>query len=81
MTQYTEFINEGQVVWFGIQRGNLANLGNGESPRKVFIEAKDAIAWMQASAFGDDRHVWEVRLRDVVEMKVVPASLERKAQL
>lgn len=81
MTQYSEFISEGQVVWFGIQRGNIANQRSGESPRKVFIEAKDAIAWVQAERPGDDRHVWEVRLRDVVEMKVVPASLERKARL
>lgn len=73
MSYGDDYLREGAVCWIGRQVGGSGS----EREVELFIFEEDAIRWKQ-SAIGAQRHVWEVTVRNVTVMEIVPAHLVPK---
>lgn len=72
-TKMAHNVREGAVCWIGVWQGQDVAKVNHEV--QLFEDEKDAIAWQQGEEFNEPRTLYEVTLRGVKEMEVVPAQL------
>lgn len=76
MSYGDNYPREGAVCWIGRQVGGSGS----EREVELFIFEEDAIRWKQSASapIGAQRHVWEVTVRNVTVMEIVPAHLVPK---